>query len=71
MLRMFYLFTIICLLPNLAHTATTDSHTGPKAYLPEYRFEFRPVLEGVEVVHDFVIYNHGDEPLDILGIKSA
>lgn len=71
MLRMFLLFTMICLLPNLAYTATADSPTGPKAYLPEYIFEFQPVPEGEEVVHDFIIYNHGDEPLNILGIKSA
>lgn len=71
MLRTFLLFTIICLLPNLAHTATTDTHTGPKAYLPEYIFEFQPVPEGEEVVHAFIIYNRGDEPLNILGIKSA
>lgn len=71
MLRTFLLFTMICLLPNFGHTATTDSHTGPKAYLPENVFEFPPVPEGVEVVHDFVLYNRGDEPLNILGIKSA
>lgn len=71
MLRAFFLLTIICLLPNLAHTASTDSRTGPKAYLPEYIFEFQPVPEGVKVVHNFVLYNHGNEPLDILGIKSA
>lgn len=71
MLRTLLLFTMICLLPNFGHTAATESPTGPKAYLPEYIFEFQPVMEGVEVVHDFVLYNHGDEPLKILGIRSA
>ncbi len=72
MLRTFFLLTMICLAPNLGHTAATDAAlSGPNAYLPELIYEFQPVPEGTEVVHDFLLYNRGDEPLNILGIKSA
>lgn len=71
MLRTLLLFTLICLCPNLGQSETTDSRTGPKAYLPESVFEFQPVAEGTEVVHEFVLYNKGDEPLDILNVKSG
>ena len=56
---------------GLGHSATTDARTGPKAYLPESVFEFKPVPEGVEVVHEFVVHNRGDEPLAILKVKSG
>ena len=31
----------------------------PSAYLPSVNFEFEPVVEGKEVIHDFVIQNKG------------
>ncbi len=71
MLRALLLFTMICLSPTLGHTATTDSQTGPKAYLPENVYEFQPAIEGTEVVHEFVLFNKGDAPLDIMNVKSG
>lgn len=71
MLRTLLLLILICLSPNLGHTATTDSRIGPKVYLPENIYEFQPVPEGTEVVHDFSIANRGDEPLNILKVKSG
>ncbi len=70
MLRTLFLLILICLSVN-SGLAAADSPLGPKTYLPENRFMFEPVLEGAEVVHDFVIHNQGDEPLDILDIKSG
>jgi hypothetical protein len=67
-----FLLTLICLAPNFGHTTSAaDTRIGPKAYLPENIFEFEPVLEGVAVVHDFILHNQGDEPLDILRVKSG
>lgn len=71
MLRALLLLILICLSPHLGHSETTDSRTGPKAYLPESVFEFQPVVEGTEVVHDFILSNKGDEPLEILNVKSG
>jgi hypothetical protein len=71
MLRTLLLFTLICLSPHLGHSATTDAPKGPKAYLLESVFEFPPVPAGKFVDHDFILYNRGDEPLKILGVKSG
>lgn len=71
MLRALLLFTMICLSPNLGHAAATDSQPGPKAYLHENVYEFQPAIEGTEVVHEFVLFNKGDAPLDIMNVKSG
>lgn len=70
MLRLL-LFALIFLAPNFGHAAAADQRSGPKAYLPENVYEFPPILEGLEVVHDFVIHNKGDEPLNIQNVKSG
>jgi hypothetical protein len=44
---------------------------GAEAFLPESVYEFQPVLEGTEVVHEFVLQNRGEAPLNILQIKSG
>ena len=44
---------------------------GPQAYLPETVFEFKPVVEGTEIVHKFILQNRGDAVLEILKIESG
>ena len=44
---------------------------GPKAYIAERVFEFRPVVEWTEIVHEFTLGNRGDAPLEILKIDSG
>lgn len=63
---------LVCLMlvPITAFSAGTTSQ-GPKAYLPEPVYEFSPVVEGIEIVHQFSIINRGDAPLEILTIKSG
>lgn len=43
---------------------------GPRAFLPETRFEFPAVFEGQEVDHAFVIRNRGDVFLEILDVRT-
>lgn len=71
MLRTLLLLTFLCMAPSLGHSATTASPTGPKLELPESVYEFPPVPEGVPVVHDFILHNRGDQPLDILNVKAG
>lgn len=71
MLRTMLLLTLLCLVPNLGHTSTTGTGSGPKMYVPENVYQFEPVVEGMTVVHDFIIHNRGDEPLEILRVKSG
>ena len=42
----------------------------PLAYLPSASFEFEPVVEGKEVVHDFVIQNKGQALLQVRNVKT-
>ena len=42
----------------------------PSAHLPAVRYEFAPVAEGQEVIHDFVIQNKGSATLEIQKVKT-
>ncbi len=46
-------------------SALSDSTKSPSAVIMQSRFEFEPVVDGTEVVHDFVILNKGSAPLSI------
>ena len=43
----------------------------PAAVLPARSYEFKPVLEGDEVRHDFIIQNKGTAPLFISRVKTG
>ena len=43
----------------------------PVAHVPEPVFEFAPVLDGDEVVHDFLIRNTGTATLEIPRIDTG
>ncbi len=42
----------------------------PLAFLPDARYQFEPVVEGQEVVHDFIVLNKGSAPLEIQTVKT-
>lgn len=66
--------TLIIVLSILATTswgAADQSSQQPEAVMNESTFEFQPVVEGIQVVHDFIIHNRGDAPLKILKIQSG
>ena len=60
----------ILMMPGYA-MATESTPKAPQAFLPESVFEFQPVLEGTQVVHEFALKNKGDAPLNILQVKSG
>ena len=43
---------------------------SPSAFLPVKKFEFAPVLEGVQIQHTFDIQNKCALPLDILKVRT-
>jgi hypothetical protein len=53
--------------------AQTSLSTGgsPDVFFPEKAFEFPPVIDGVKVVHDFVVANRGTEPLAIENVRTG
>jgi hypothetical protein len=44
---------------------------SPAVYFPEKVFEFQPVIDGVKVVHDFVVANRGAVPLTIDNVRTG
>lgn len=60
----------ILLAPGFGLAGEPPSKT-PQAFLPESAHEFQPVLEGTQVVHEFVLKNRGEAPLNILQVKSG
>lgn len=52
----------------LASSAASSAQTS-KVFVPEMKFTFRDVYEGESVVHDFVIRNKGNAPLDIINVN--
>jgi hypothetical protein len=43
----------------------------PEAYFPQRAFEFEPVIDGVKVIHDFLVVNRGAAPLLIENVKTG
>jgi len=50
---------------------TTLIYGSPKMALPEQVFNFQEVIEGRVLEHEFVIYNKGDQPLEIQQVKTG
>jgi hypothetical protein len=44
---------------------------SPAIFFPEKVFEFQPVVDGVKVVHDFVVMNKGTTPLLIENVRTG
>jgi len=43
----------------------------PSAFFPTTSYEFSPVLDGTQVVHEFVIQNKGNAPLKIESVRTG
>lgn len=48
-----------------------DASGTPSAVIPDGNYEFEPVLEGAEVIHEFKVLNTGTAPLEIERIKTG
>lgn len=69
-------FTIACLSLILLIGLSVISFGGveegqAKAVISNSTFEFKPVLDGAEVIHDFVIQNTGTATLNIDKIETS
>ena len=42
----------------------------PSVYVPSTTFNFEPVVEGKEVIHDFVIQNKGAALLEVQSVRT-
>jgi hypothetical protein len=62
--------------PNLALAQSTPPSTGiadggPSVFFPMKVFEFQPVIDGANVVYDFVLMNKGSAPLLINNVRTG
>jgi len=63
---------MICLVAfPIASGAEEKSEENLSYSMPETQFTFQPVVEGTEVVHDFLILNKGEEILSVLNVKTG
>ena len=53
------------------NTPSTGAEKAPSAFLPLDKWEFESVVDGTAVVHEFVIQNKGDAPLNISKVKTG
>ena len=49
----------------------TQNQPNASAFFPETRYEFKPVLDGAKVVHEFVIQNKGTTVLKVEKVKTG
>ncbi len=73
-LKVVYLVISIFSILFLSHTSLSTEDNIQKeasAYFPETKYEFDPVVDGEKIVHDFIIQNKGNAPLQIIKVKSG
>jgi Skp family chaperone for outer membrane proteins len=80
-LKKFYVFTsIIAAFVASASFASSTRLEGvnfakatpnvPRAVIQNFVHEFSPVVEGIQIVHDFIVQNKGNAPLIIEKVKT-
>ena len=52
-------------------SASANAKATAIAVMPELKYEFEPVVDGAEVVHDFTIKNAGEATLAIHQVKTG
>ena len=48
-----------------------NATNSPSVLFPETRFEFKPVVDGVDVTHLYIVKNKGATPLEIEKVKTG
>ena len=61
----------VVFLAAAALAAGPAAEGAPSADLPERHFSFEPVVDGTEVVHNFVLYNKGSASLKIQKVRTG
>jgi hypothetical protein len=54
-----------------ASPGSVGSGPGASVFFPQKVFEFQPVIDGVKVIHDFVVMNTGSVPLLISDVRTG
>ena len=75
-LKIFSVFTLavaLCILAFGTESFGVENKTPgtPSVYFPENRYIFSPVLDGIDVIHDYILYNKGTSQLQIEKVKTG
>jgi hypothetical protein len=65
------MLAIAIFLPGNAIGAEDQTPASPSAFIAKPIYEFEPVVDGTQVVHNYVIQNKGDEILEIQKVKTG
>ncbi len=68
--KIFIILTVIILLIGSTIGAKDKTPVSPSALISQTIYEFESVVDGTEVVHDFVIQNKGAATLEIQKVKT-
>jgi len=73
MKRVLICFSLVlaCLAASVATASNTAPENRPKAVAPDSIYQFQPVLEGEDIVHDFIVRNTGTAELVIENVKTG
>ena len=69
----FRIFVIIAIAFFLASTtigAENNLSAKPSVLVPQSQYNFEPVVDGTQVIHDYVIQNKGATTLEIQKVKT-
>jgi hypothetical protein len=67
----FALALCILLFATVSSGKEKNTLTSPSAFFPENRFEFSPVVAGIDVTHTFILQNKGTVPLKIEKVRTG
>lgn len=63
--------TVWSMSPEASAQTLAGAGDSPAVMFPEKAFEFAPVIDGANVVHDFVVLNKGTVPLLINNVRTG
>ena len=68
-----FLIAITCvfMMVTVSLADSTPNPQIPAAFLPITTFNFPEVVEGTEIVHNFIIFNKGAGPLNIQKVQTS
>ncbi len=66
------LFSICVASPySWSANSTVEEKKSPSVFFPEPSYEFESAVDGVDVLHDFVIMNRGTDILQVQKVKTG
>jgi uncharacterized membrane protein YciS (DUF1049 family) len=69
--KIIVMLTVAIFLAGNAIGSEEKPPASPSAFIAQPEYDFEPVVNGTQVMHDYVIQNKGTETLEIQKIKTG